>query len=230
MKKVFLLFYSTFCIINSSFSQVPGQWTWIHGDNFTNSTGNFGTMGVTAPTNKPPALYEPNNFKDLQGNIWLYGGGPGTGYDDLWKYEPSINQWTWISGSHAVAYAAGNFGTITVAAATNHPPGTGYCAATWTDTSGDFWMFGGRVVINANNGLTNALWRYNIASNTWTWMTGSNTITGTAVYGTQGVPDPANTPGPLQETNATWTDANNNLWMYGGLNGGTYSVLWKYSV
>jgi len=228
MKKsyFFLSLVAWLFIFNLSFGQIPGQWTWVHGDNYPNSTGSFGLMGVTAPTNKPPALYEANNFKDLQGNIWLYGGGSGTGYDDLWKYNPVINQWTWVSGSQAVSYGAGNFGTITIPAPTNHPPGIGYCAATWTDTTGDLWMFGGRI----GAGLTNALWRYNIATNMWTWMTGSSAGNGMAVYGTQGIPAPTNTPGSLQETNAAWTDSSNNLWMYGGLNGSTYSVLWKYSV
>src|SRR6188768_1895555 len=83
-----------------AFSQ-GGVWTWIHGDNIANQTGNFGTKGVSDPSNHPPALYEATDWKDHQGNLWLYGGSLNSSdsYNALWKYTPATNEWTWMHGS-----------------------------------------------------------------------------------------------------------------------------------
>ena len=56
MKKIILLLYSTFYILNSSFAQNPGEWMWIHGSNTAKNLGNYGTLGVASATNEPPAL------------------------------------------------------------------------------------------------------------------------------------------------------------------------------
>src|SRR3989442_96957 len=89
-------FYSDFC-----YSQTPGQWTWMHGDSTTMRPGVFGTQGVASPSNDPPSVYEACEWTDKQGNFWIYGGQPGavSFYDDLWKYDPGINEWTWINGN-----------------------------------------------------------------------------------------------------------------------------------
>src|SRR3990170_5264762 len=55
-----------------AFSQTPGEWTWMHGDNTPNSPGVFGTQSVPNPANNPPALYEPCEWKDNNGNFWLF--------------------------------------------------------------------------------------------------------------------------------------------------------------
>src|SRR4051812_32922499 len=91
----------------------PGQWTWIHGTNGINSTGNYGTKSVPAPTNEPPNLYQSMNWTDLQGNFWLFGGAgnPFGTHSDLWKYNPKTNEWAWFSGpGYAVTSDPGNYG------------------------------------------------------------------------------------------------------------------------
>ena len=50
---------------------------------------------------------------------------------------------------------------------------------------------------------------------TWTWMKGSNTAGALPVFGTQGVPDPANTPGPMFLP-VGFTDLQGRFWVYGG--------------
>ncbi len=61
----------------------------------------------------------------------------------------------------------------------------------------------------------------------WTWMSGDS-INGTAVWGTQGVPSVNNKPPGLYESIA-WTDHDGNFWLFGGVNNSSqYSALWKY--
>src|SRR6185436_10087217 len=95
--RILAIFNIQFSILNiQSSSAQPGEWTWLHGSNSFNSAGNFGTQGVPSATNEPPALYEPCEWTDLNGNYWMYGGFlQGTGmYNDLWRYNPTTNQWT----------------------------------------------------------------------------------------------------------------------------------------
>src|ERR1041385_2988480 len=103
MKRIILFLYSSFFILHSSFSQVPGQWVWLHGSNTVNSPGNFGSKGVPSATNVPPAYYETGEGTAPNGIFWMYGGVDYSylTHNDLWKYDPSSNQWTWVSGTQA---------------------------------------------------------------------------------------------------------------------------------
>src|SRR5689334_23677716 len=94
-----------FLILNTlysalSFSQTPGQWTWMRGDSTTGSAGSFGTLGIPSATNEPPAVYEASEWTDQNCNLWHYGGQDGNFnfYADLWKYDVGLNEYTWIKG------------------------------------------------------------------------------------------------------------------------------------
>ena len=50
---------------------------------------------------------------------------------------------------------------------------------------------------------------------TWTWMKGSASLNGAGVYGTMGVPNPANTP-PALYASIEFTDLQGRFWIYGG--------------
>jgi len=76
---------------------------------------------------------------------------------DLWRYN--AGEWTWVGGPN-VGDQAGVYGTQGTAASGNIP-GARYSAASWTDPSGNFWLFGG----NGNDssgalGYLNDLWKY----------------------------------------------------------------------
>jgi len=68
----------------------------------------------------------------------------------------------------------------------------------------------------------------------WTWMKGDNQPNQLGIYGTRGVPDVANKPGARWFSHS-WTDANNNLWLFGGEGYasttayGMLNDLWKYN-
>src|SRR5574340_1120869 len=90
-----------------SLSAQQGWWTWMHGSNVSGSPGNFGTIGVAAPTNDPPALYEAGEWTDQQGNFWLFGG-LDNGHNEhgaLWKYDYASGMWTWMKGPSAALNA-----------------------------------------------------------------------------------------------------------------------------
>ena len=136
-------------------------------------------------------------------------------------------QWTWESGSSSPAPP--EYGTQGVAASSN-APGDRFNAASWVDSSGNFWLFGGD---NGYAAQTNAgapqvlgdLWKYDPATNQWTWVGGSNSTGAPAVYGAQGVPAAGNYPGARQLMES-WTDLSGNFWLFGGSG---LNDLWEYN-
>ena len=140
--------------------------------------------------------------------------------------------WTWMSGSNT-GNQSGAYGTKGVPGAGNMP-GARAGSISWTDNSGNLWLFGGEGKDSAgNNGRLNDLWRYDSGTNVWTWMSGSNTSNQAGVYGTKGVPGAANVPGS-RDGSISWTDGEGNLWLFGG-NGydvtatrGYLNDLWRY--
>jgi hypothetical protein len=60
--------------------------------------------------------------------------------------SPTTNdEWAWMSGS-STAGAAGDYGTLGVASASNVPSAREE-ALSWTDSSGNLWLFGGKGLI-----------------------------------------------------------------------------------
>lgn len=203
------------------------QWTWMKGDSIKDVTGVYGTQGVASAANKPGSRYLSSSWTDKAGNLWLFGGG---GYssgsngrlNDLWRYSPDTNQWTWMKG-YNITEQPGVYGTIGTPALAN-TPGARFRSVTWTDTSGNLWLFGGAGYASsaASSGFLNDLWKYNPSTNQWTWMKGSNTVDQPAVYGTMGTPSAANTPG-ASYGGATSIDSAGNLWLFAG-------DIWKYNI
>lgn len=217
MKKTIITFIFCFSL-GACFSQA-GEWVWIKGDSTPNQPGNYGVQGVSSPFNEPPSWYEPCEWKDLNGNLWVYI------LADLWKYDPITNEWTWMKGPGTNSYP-GNYGVQGVSSPANNPPALSTGITSWTDSQGNFWMFGG----TGSGGPFNALWKFNVSTNEWTWMKGSNIGGQPGVYGTQGVASPSNLPGSRWECVASWTDNNDNLWLFGGFNAALYNDLWRYSI
>lgn len=143
---------------------------------------------------------------------------------------------TWVSGSNA-SDASGDYGTQGIAAASN-VPGARHATATWTDATGNLWMFGGYGVgpLMYNNGIPifDDLWEFSPATGEWTWVSGSDTPDASANYGSQGVAAATNVPG-AHGSSLSWVDASGNLWMFGGYGydstgtQGWLNALWKYA-
>jgi N-acetylneuraminic acid mutarotase len=221
------------------------EWAWMSGANDTtpNQNGTYGTQGTAAPANVPGVRnVGPVSWTDASGNLWLFGGngldsaGTNGGGDlnDLWKYNITSNEWTWVNGSNLISQQ-GNYGTQGAPALTN-VPGARDSAVSWTDASGNLWLFGGNAIDSAAaTGLINDLWEFNITSNKWAWVSGSKLISQQGTYGTQGTPALANIPGARQHA-VTWTDTSGNLWLFGGSGldsagaTGDLNDLWKYNI
>jgi len=230
MKKVYSFLVCTIflqCVVKA---QTPGEWTWMSGDNIIGQPPVFGTQGVPDPLNKPGGIYEGCEWVDAAGNFWMFGG---LDYNfatqgDMWKYDPSTNEWTWVNGTGGIG-GTPVFGTKGVAAATNYPGGRGYGMLSWIDNTGNFWMFGG--YSNQTAQFLGDFWKYEPLTNLWTWM-GGDTLPGTiGHHGTMGVPSPANVPPPSTENACSWV-LGNELWFYGGMTqGGPYmGDMWRYNM
>ena len=226
------------------------QWAWMHGDtiSYIGYNSNTGTQGVPAAGNIPGGRHGASTWRDKNGGLWLYGGvgygnhtgATGSFLADLWKYNMVTNQWAWMRGSDTIPasyYAPPFLATYGIQGvptnATN--PGSRQDALTWTDTSGNLWLFGGtggegyRLYLTYV-GETGDLWKYNIATNQWTWMKGDSLSTGTPPpYGTRGVAGPNNRPA-ARVGSSTWTDKQNNLWLFGGGSNSVLNDLWKYNI
>jgi hypothetical protein len=213
-----LILFSTVC------KAQQGEWVWISGSNTSGSVGNYGVQGVPDPANEPPAVYEPCEWIDQDGNLWFFGGKNAFNYFgcDLWKYNISTNIWTWMKGSGVLAqYDPGVYGTIGVPAPNNHPPSSGFGNPTWVDKQGNLWL---------HSGYYNDMWMYDVTINMWTCVN-DYPIAG-AVFGTMGVPDTLNNPGSGHERTSSWTDVFGNLWLWGGSinNVGISDAMWCYDI
>jgi N-acetylneuraminic acid mutarotase len=219
------------------FSPASKEWTWESGSSTREFSltsvlpGVYGTLGVAAAANVPGARSDAVSWTDRSGNLWLFGG---YGYDaagvseyflnDLWKFEPDTKEWTWMGGSNNLGVngsgVSGVYGTLGTTAVGN-VPGARRGAVSWSDSSGNYWLFGGTGVdSNGSWGYLNDLWEFNAATKEWTWVSGANLV-GTnggvpGVYGTLGVPAAGNTPGSRYSA-VSWTDSSGNLWLFGGL-------------
>ncbi|MBK9196193.1 MAG: hypothetical protein IPO17_14705 [Flavobacteriales bacterium] len=182
------------------YDPATNMWTWMKGPSTFYFLGSFGTQGIEDPANLPPAkTFGGASWVDLDGNFWMYGGENGDNYDnnmnnDLWRYNPGTNNWTWMKGTFLDNPPA-VWGSLGVPDINNQPPARNNCYGTWVDDQGDLWMFGGAFLQQPSDDL----WRYTIATNTWTWMNGSQTTNALADYGTMGMTSgnehPGRTPG-----------------------------------
>jgi N-acetylneuraminic acid mutarotase len=214
------------------FNTSTTQWTWISGSNATFDPGVYGTQGIAAAGNVPPARQRCLNWIDSNGNLWLFGGigwNPSEAgmLNDLWKFDPTTDLWTWVSGSPGLD-AAGVYGTEGQAASSNVPGGR-ETATGWIDQNNNLWVYGG--IMNGGNGYSD-LWQFNPSTNMWTWESGSQTADLAGVYGTEGTPAPANFPG-TRSYSLGWTDSSGNLWLFGGSQQdtqgqGNLNDLWRY--
>jgi len=215
------------------YNPTTNLWAWIAGNSTLNTSGGrfgiYGRLGTPAATNAPGGRHSSSTWTDSKGNLWLFGGGgfgasgDGGTLDDLWEFNTTTRQWTWMGGPQTAGPTdrqPGVYGTIGVAAASNFPGGR-YAAASWSDKTGNLWLLGGNGFDAAGTvGILNDLWEFNLSTNQWTWAGGSSTVGSNgvqpSVYGAPGLPAAGNLPGS-RFSSATWTDPSGNLWLLGGI-------------
>ena len=142
----------------------------------------------------------------------------------------------------------GNYGTQGTGTGTTAPGGR-QAAVLWADSSGNIWLFGGFGLDSAGTGnagpppagaILNDLWEFNITTKQWTWVSGNNLANQTGTYGAEAISNlstGAATDMPGSRWGAVgWSDANSNLWFYGGWGYGTTTTdptgflndIWEY--
>lgn len=230
--KIKHLLLATFISAAFSIKAQVNEFTWINGSTGINQAAVYGTQGVPSTTNSPGARDYAMTWTDASGNLWLYGGiNQSSGYmADMWRYNPTTNEWTWMSGVNS-AGAWPYVVTQGVPATTNYPGGR-YGACTWTSPDGNtLYLFGGwGFASGGSQGILNNLWAYSVPNNTWVYLKGSLGINQAALYS-----GAANLVGPgSKQGSVGWTSPAGLLYLFGGsgyasgASSGLTNDLWKY--
>lgn len=193
-----------------------------------------GTLGVSSEWNRIGGRKGAVLWIDSAGNPWTFGGsgsGIGSSSEDvysaaLWKFD-GVN-WVWMKGPDT-SNVSGEYGTKGAAAPANHP-GARFDCAYWTDSNGNFWLFGG-VGIDVMDfpGFLNDIWKFD--GTNWTWVAGSEWADMSNDIDPM---DPANDTPAGRSLAQTWVAPDGSLWLYGGQgyegsNFGIYSDMWKFN-
>lgn len=229
-------------------SQIPNPFTNTPGARFgaagwTDTSGNlwlFGGQGYELSGNA-----SPNNQSAPMNDLWVcvMWGGDYCDWQLVGAYDPTnvtVNtvQTTVGAGVILNAQNEGQTGTEFGAYGLNFP-WSRLGAATWTDNTGNLWLFGGSAI----PGFMNDMWEFNASTfggyNPATFTASPGTWTNYGGYGAFDTPGVyTGTPVPGARVNAvTWKDASGNFWMFGGYgyDGGSPSTLgflndlWEYN-
>ena len=219
-----------------SFDTLTTQWTWIAGSSSPNSPGIYGVIGESQQGNQPGSRKDAASWVDSQGNLWLFGG---VGYgvtselgrlNDLWKYDPVVGLWTWISGSNQVNIY-GNYGETGVPSNTN-VPGTRGESAHWISND-ELYLFGGNGQGDVSNGYLKDLWKYSISENQWVHLGGGGIADVAPNYGELNASSSTNHPG-TRVGSCNWISSDGTkLYLFGGAGGawgGVLNDLWQYDL
>jgi len=247
----FLIGFATIAAQSGAQTTATNEWTWIGGYQATDCSPDtclhspvYGTFGQLAAGNDPGSMYSAASWTDMDGNFWLFWG-------ILWKFDPASGEWGWMAPSNYFNCFSscddGQYGTLGIPAVGNLP-GFRSQAMTWTDNSGNLWLFGGLGRDRSgNSGFLNDLCKFVPSTGAWAWMSGSAELScylntsscGTpGIYGTLGTPASGNVPGG-RLGGMTWADNSGHLWLYGGLgdddtdpialnSGGVLNDLWEF--
>jgi hypothetical protein len=248
------------------------DWAWIFGPTTVNQYAkvNSSTPLPFPNLNNPGGRDFGVTWTDNAGRKWLFGGDgfpeddtlhPGHAFlNDLWVWDTQDFNPGWIPANLQVftcpggvttcintipleeENVQGTYGTLGTAGGN---PGSRWGGASWTDASGNLWMFGGQGFDSTGiaHGLLNDLWEFTPSgldasgltfNGQWTWQGGPNTFNHGGVYGFLGTPAASNIPGGRWGA-ASFVDATGAVWLFGGQgydslgNISLLSDLWRYS-
>ncbi len=159
---------------------------------------------------------------DGSGDLILFSGsGYGesgffpSSLNDLWLYDISANEWTWLEGSKSIGQS-GIFGTQ----GTGSPgtrPGSRVHAVSWSDHQDNFWVFSGYGKASlSGNGYLNDMWKYDFSAGNWIWMSGDTIVNQTGVYSDSCAATANNKPGGRQAAVSWLDDVAGIYYVYGG--------------
>tara|TARA_R110002072_G_scaffold3441_2_gene25083 strand:+ start:556 stop:3771 length:3216 start_codon:yes stop_codon:yes gene_type:complete len=223
------------------------EWSYINGDVTSGSAiGVYGTKGLADPSNHPGGRSSANGWIDSDQNLWLFGG---EGYattnaptsttrgelNDLWMWDGS--NWKWVNGTNNINEFSVSTSGVGTGQAGDYPGARQSSFGGFID--GKYYLFGGygRTSATTENFLMD-VWSYDLSSDIWTWEKGLARYSALSQveYGTMGVENSSNQPGP-RSRGVSWVDDQGNFWIYGGkgidgVDGGTINYLndlWRYN-
>jgi hypothetical protein len=245
--------------ISSPARAQKGEWAWMSGSSTVNHAGVYGKIGHASSQNVPGSRSAASTWVGRAGNFWLFGGlgmdstGSVGDLNDLWMFDLSTREWTWVGGSDK-AGQSGNYGKLGVAAPAS-VPGARDSAQSWLDGEGNLWLFGGNAPDFNSSGMSNTgtdqandLWEFELSTRLWRWMGGSTGVSCNddngpfvcgvpGAYGRRGDSSTGNLPGGRSAA-VTWTDSSGGLWLFGGFGYdssddpydyvGSLNDLWKF--
>ena len=221
------------------FDPVTVMWTWMNGDTVNIHDSLIPLSGMNsryydreAVITAPKGIYSAQNSPGSIGygvpawvtsdnHLWFYAGELFDTIDyqsNLWQFDPLINQWAWMGN-----FGMGKYGIKGMGDSTTMPGGRGGANCSWVDGSENLWFFGCA-------DATNDMWKYDVTSGIWTWMSGSKNGYDTGVYTIKGIPSINNYPWS-RNNNFFWKDNIGNFWLIGGLTGTGARMrdIWKFN-
>lgn len=179
-----------------SYSPETLQWTKLGGmAGSTKCAGKYGKMGIASKKNYPGCREGAASWVDKHGNLWMFGG---SGFDnfsttafatpgllsDLWMYNASSQQWTWVGG---LSRGEGVPSFSEKGKADKHNiPGPRESTVSFPYDN-QLWMFGGAGHdVKGFDGILNDLWMYGQVKT-------QNMMAAPALQGTDNVPGDTNT-------------------------------------
>ncbi|WP_141731750.1 kelch repeat-containing protein [Oligoflexus tunisiensis] len=159
--------------LNDLWSYDPNSNTWARrgGPNYIEGWLVNGLRGVSSSHIWPGARTQAAAWQSPDGKFWMFGGdglssmyAGGGSMNDLWTFDPSTQQWTWVSGSTQYWGSAevpapnhyGEFGPMDMPG--TFKPGSRTGAMAFPDGNGNVWIFGGVGYGQFTNGYLNDLW------------------------------------------------------------------------
>ncbi len=196
---------------NSSFTNVNGTLYLFAGyrGNLTNDVWKFDPSTYVwtpvATTGTAPAGRHSQAAAANGSDLYIFGGINLT--NDLYKLNTTTNAWTTLrTNSGTTAVTTGDPATFT--------PGGKTSAAMW-QVNGMLYLFGGRYgVTGSSQDNRNDFWQYNITTDRWTLLGGTQTSNQAGTYGTKGVGSVNNIP-TARNCAASWT-IGDKLYLFGG--------------
>lgn len=207
------------------YNTATNEWTWMKGTGMGNATGVYGVKGVSSPTNQPADISLGSSYDNTKSGIFYIYGGSANISNNLWLFNPYINEWTWLNGNGNGGFTTPVYGVMGVPSPANSPGGRTEGLPSWCDSVGNFWIYGG-----SGGGTYGDLWKWDVSISQWAWMGGSSNSL-PANYGTKNVAAATNYPGARSFCSA-WKLHNNELWLGNGANssGNSINDIWKYDI
>ena len=199
------------------------------------------TQKWTEQTESPIPRRNAISWSDNQENLYLMGGtrlNDTEYFYDLWKYTVKDGIWTRISAK-TTANLNAVWGIQKGGSGDGLNPGSRAGSASWTDKSGNLWLFGGYNMDNnqGHQDLYNDLWMFSVKKQIWTWVSGSDQPNEQGKFGKKGSQSSELAPAARANAAAWYDNIANKLWLYGG-NGidttgsdrGGLADLWSYNI